>query len=277
MYGDGQTWSGEIYQDIVQTDPRASVAVDLVAIASQNNFFGAGQCGMPSGILGLGPDSLLLPGTSSYLAARTAAGMADQLAMHYCTSTGMLWLGGFDPTATTSPPRFVPMQSSRGYSVNLVDLLIDGTGTAPSPTGYGAALVDSGGPYMIVTPNAEHAIASKLAANASFQALFGDAASFFSSSNANHCKPLGMMRAQVDAQLPPLTLALGDGTTTIDLPATGSYLEVAESQGQIFYCPALFGVSAGPIDLGNSVVRSYVTIFDRAHQQMGFARAQSCP
>jgi len=170
----------------------------------------------------------------------------------------------------------VPMPPSDSYKVNLADILVDGASTASTATGYGAALVDSGSPYIIVTPNAEQAITSTLAANPSFQSLFGDI-TFFSSSTGSHCKALTMTRAQVDAQLPPLTLALGDGSTMLDLPATGSYLETIEKQGQTYFCPALFGLSPGPVDLGNALVRSYVTIFDRAHQQMGFAHAQPCP
>src|SRR3989442_1087142 len=38
-FGDGQMWSGEIFQDVVQADPGAAATVDLVAIATESNFF----------------------------------------------------------------------------------------------------------------------------------------------------------------------------------------------------------------------------------------------
>jgi hypothetical protein len=272
VYGDGQMWSGEIYQDVVQAGPGASANVDLVAITSQSNFFAPTACDMAQGILGLGPKKGLLPGTSSMMTALAATGVTDEFAMHYCPTTGMLWLGGVDPAVTTGAPQFVAMQSNAGYTVNLVDVLVEG---APTGTAYGAALVDSGGPYILVTPNAEQAIAGKLAANASFQMLFGDA-TFFSNTNVGHCKPLTLTRAQVDAQLPPLTMKLGDGSTMLDLPATGSYLQTYSEGGTTYYCPALFGMAGFGVDLGNTLVRSYVTIFDREHAQMGFAPAQAC-
>jgi hypothetical protein len=273
-YGDGQMWSGEIYQDVVEAGPGASANVDLVAIASQSNFFGSGECGMPQGILGMAPKAALVPGTTSYMTALAGTGIADEFAIHYCPNVGTLWLGGFDPGATTAAPTFVPMESAYGYFVNVVDVLVDGAGTAPPGTVYSGGLVDSGGPAIVVNPNAEQAIASKLAANPNFQTLFGDA-TFFSTSNAGNCKPLALTRAEVDAQLTPLTLKLGDGSTLLDLPATGSYLEAYDQGGQTYYCPALFGpLGWTGLDLGNSLVRSYVTIFDREHQRMGFAKTQ---
>jgi hypothetical protein len=254
-------WTGEEYEDHVGVGG-ASGGMDLYAISSETNFFEQGACGAPDGIVGMqgeGPYSL-----PSMVAA---TGLPDVFAMHECRGNGMLWFGGYDETSTTGTPIYTAMPDD--YSVGLTDVAIGGTSVGLPASTYGQAIVDSGGPAIIVPPAAYTAITEALGSNATFTSTFGSTA-WFTSGN---CVATGLTRAQLDAALP--TLGLSFGTTSVTLAATDSYLMTIDSQDGTTYCPAL-AADASFLDLGNSLIRSQVVVFDRVHRQLGLAPALPC-
>lgn len=93
------------------------------------------------------------------------------------------------------------------------------------------------------------------------------------------CITIAKTRAEIDAELPPLTIALGAPIVTIELPATAAYLQSLPTDNGTTYCSAILDdAGAGSIktDLGNTLIRAGVVIFDRGHAQLGFAHAPPC-
>jgi hypothetical protein len=200
-----------------------------------------------------------------------AAGVTDEFAMHYCLGQGDLWLAGYDPAATAADPMWTTMQQSALYTVSLADVAVDGTTAGIPAIDFGPALVDSGGPNLMFKPAAFAAVANLIGGSPAFQAKFGDASWF---TNAGHCVVLPDTRAELDAQLPKLTVRIGSPTISIDLPATAAYLQTFVTDHGVEYCQAMFAFPR--TDLGNTLMRAGVVIHDRAHGRLGFAAAPPC-
>jgi hypothetical protein len=139
---------------------------------------------------------------------------------------------------------------------------------------YGFAVVDSGGPAMFLPKPAFDAVTHALGDNSTFREQIGDPTAWFEHGT---CRQIAISRDQLDDALPVLSIAL-DGAT-LEMRPSESYLSVVRWRDQMLYCPALrpAGVAAGgALDLGDSVMRSHVVVFDRAGSRMGFARPKPC-
>jgi hypothetical protein len=273
-FGDGSSgWKGEIYTDAIAADTFPPITLAFTAITSQTNFFYAGSCGDPEGILGL--DAVLDPrgAPTNLLHELAAAGATDEFAIHYCLGHGDLWFDGFDPAATRSEPMWAPMDQGGGnYTVVLEDLAVDGTSLGLSAASFGQALVDSGGPNLLVPPAAFAALTTKIAASPAFRTKFGDATWFRTTGN---CKAIAETRAELDAELPRLTVLIGSPAISIDLPATAAYLQSYMTPNGMTYCQALYSFPQFT-DLGNTLYRAGIVIHDREHGRLGFASAPPC-
>jgi hypothetical protein len=260
--GGDMSWTGEEYQDTVAVGG-TTVSMSLYAITSEQNFFSAGECGGAEGILGMQGDGLTsLPSTFA------TAGITDEFAMHECRSAGTLWLGGYDPASITAPPTYVAMPDD--FDAQLTDIAVGGTSIGMPASSYGEAIIDSGGPSIIVPQAAYDAITSAVAASSTFATTFGDA-TWFDKQSCVADPPL--TKAQLDAALPTLSVQLD--TTTVAMAATDSYLMTIAQDGHTYFCPAL-ETQPSFLDLGNSLIRSHVVIFDRVHRQLGIATAPPC-
>jgi hypothetical protein len=284
QYGSG-SWSGEIYQDTVGAGTEAATPVDLVAIDTQVQFFEPIQCDSASGgmqgIIGLGPSSSALPGTNGYFDALVAKRkVLDIFATELCDSEGTLWLGGYDPSVITAPVQFTPLTrdvfAQYYYSVNLVSVAVSGTTVPIATSQYPDTVVDTGTSIFLMGMDAYSALTGAIASDPQFQSIFGGVA-FFSGQG---CATVSMTKAALDASLPALTLTFGSSPAiTVTAPPTESYLF---PYGQDQWCPALDGLAQSdqfPLAsiLGAPMLRSNVTIFDRANQRIGFAPHTACP
>jgi hypothetical protein len=260
--GGDMSWTGEQYQDTVEVGG-TTVSMSLYAITSEQNFFQRGECGAASGILGMQGD-----GAASLPSMFATTGIADQFAMHECRSTGTLWLGGYAPASITAAPAYVAMPDD--FDTLLTDIAVGGTTIGLPASTYGEAIIDSGGPSIIVPQVAYDAITAAVGSNATFASTFGDATWF--GKEACVVDP-AMSKAELDAALPTLSVELG--TTTVAMAATDSYLMTIDQAGHTYYCPALDTLPSF-LDLGNSLIRSHVVIFDRVHRQLGIAPTPPC-
>jgi hypothetical protein len=263
--------SGEVYQDTVTAGGRSGVQVALIDIASQTALPAPGNCDAAQGILGMAPASLLAPGTTSFPAQLAAAGVRDEFALHFCAASGNLWLGGYDPAAADGSPAYVDMHDDRYYTVALDDVAVAGTSVGVPASAYGQAIVDSGAPGLGLPQAAYDAAISMIAASPTFHTLFGDSSWF---AHQHVCTTLAMTPAQVDDALPKLTVQIGNPAISIDLPATASYLEPYAASTGTSYCPAIFPF--GVTDLGNTLIRAGLVIFDREQHHLGFAHTPPC-
>jgi len=206
--------------------------------------------------------------------------VADVFATELCDSGGTLWLGGYDPSATTAAPVFTPFTgdafSRYYYAVDLVSIAAAGTTVPIATPQFPDTVVDTGTSIFLMGLDAYTALTTAIAGDAQFQSIFGGA-SFFSSTG---CATVTETKAALDAALPALTLTFGSSPAiTVTALPTDSYL-FPFGQGQ--WCPAIDGLAQGdqfPLAsiLGAPMLRANVTVFDRANQRIGFAPRAMCP
>lgn len=276
-------WKGEVYEDSVALGAMAPVDVDLAAIVSQSSFFALDACGKNGyqGILGLGQTAIELAGTTSYLDRLAASGSPDVFAFHTCPSGGELWLGGYDPTAT---PVYTPMTAAtKFYTVILSEVKIAGQSLGLPATDYGAAFVDTGSTNFFLPGNAFTAVTAAIGKSAAFTQLFGAPSSFFSFGNPS-CTSVKKTKAELDSELPPLTLVFGSNPgAVVQAPATESYLfGESDGKGGTCYAPGLLETPSGypglpPVDLGAPILNGKLVVIDRAQHRVGFAQGAACP
>jgi hypothetical protein len=288
QFGSG-SWSGEIYQDSVAMKPASPVPVKLVSITNQSNFFQQGStCGNAAyqGLLGMSQPAAAVKGTNGFFDQVVAGGGADIFATELCDDGGTLWLGGYDSAATTGAPQWVPytsdLASSLYYAVDLETITV-GTTAVPFVTGsFKDSVVDTGTSVFLVGQTAYDALSAALSADAGFKQVFGaNAADWFKLQQGNPaCADLTQTKAQLDAALPPITMTFGASPgITVKALATESYLMPYPGMG---WCNAMIpqaqSATGFPLAsiMGAPILRSNVTIFDRANKRIGFAPHAAC-
>jgi hypothetical protein len=303
QYGDGSTWSGEIFTDMVALGSvMPEVAVGFVNITGENGFFD-GNMNLYQGIFGLGPSLLLEPGTTSYLDALKATGMSTSMSFELCDDHGTMWLGGYDPAAAAGPSVYTPIVGANGFwSVHVTDIALGGTSLPADPQAAGAPIVDTGTTLWYMPSGVVTAIMDAVNADPGKEALFGDAvlggfgggsgsgsgsgSGFGSGSgsgsggghhNSRCLTAAGVTADQVDAMLPPMSLTFPDGqggTVTLTAPATKSYLD---DFGNGRFCLNVSnGTNLGVSIMGDRFLRSFVTTIDIPNSRIGFAPDKGC-
>jgi hypothetical protein len=285
QYGSG-SWTGEVYEDAVAFDSRATTEVALVAIDTQSQFFQTIRCDSTSGgmqgIVGFGPAGSALPGTNGFFDELVArAQVPDVFATELCDTGGTLWLGGYDASSVTAAPQYVPFNTDAYspfyYTVNLTSVSVNGTSIPIATAQYADTVVDTGTSVFLLGLEAYGALTTAIASDAQFQKVFGGAA-FFASQG---CAAVTETKAALDAALPALTLTFGStAPIRVTMLATDSYLF---PYGADRWCPALDGIAQSSDEfplasiLGAPLLRSSITIFDRANHRLGFAPHAACP
>ncbi len=292
-YGAGGA-QGELYTDTAQLGSLQAVPVTVLAITTVMGTLGWG----PSyqGVLGLNPTpNTLVQGERDYFPQLVAKqGFADVFAVALCPEGGSLWLGGYDPSAVTAPPAFVPILPHYGrFLVNLTGMEVAGQSLAVPTSAYGPAVPDTGSAVIAVGQTIFDSAIAAIARNADFQALFGGS-DWFEGPVA--CTTVSKTAAELNALLPTLTLKFG--STSIEATATTSYLLQLQSKSGTRWCPGLVSLGAhnclgsasvgdsgpeagcppdtGLTILGDTFLRSQVVIFDQRNQRIGFA-PHACP
>lgn len=290
-YVDGSSWSGEVYIDDVHVPgSKPKVPTKIVAISgAENGFFVSGlaagamptpECtGVPNdGIFGLGPSVALAPGTESVVDQLVVAGMPDIYAVQLCEGTGKLWFGGFDRSVGTADPTYSPLvhvaysrkgPSTIGYSVDVADMQIGGKSVATS-TSFGSAVLDTGTTDLVLPKEVFNGMVAAVTASDGWKSVFASNPVF----SPPTCYEIDKTTAEIDSALPHISVMLKSGAT-LDLPPTGSYLQAFTKKEKPIYCPAIRDGGAivepgAKIIFGDAMLRSYVTIFDRAQQRAGF-------
>ncbi|HEV7558794.1 MAG TPA: pepsin-like aspartic protease [Kofleriaceae bacterium] len=269
-YGDGTSWSAENFSDTVELVGEGSnVNMRFGSIQMQNGFF---RGNIDQGIIGFGDPIIALAGTDSFVTKRTAAGDKAEFAFQLCPTSGTMWFGGYDSSATAAGPQFSPMvaisRTQPFYEVTISKATIGTTALSLS----GGAVVDTGTSVMIVPPAVETKLLSSITSSAGYTAIFGAQ----QLTDQNCVDPGTHTNAEIDAMLPPFTITLpgaaGNPPFTLSLPATQSYL--LAQQGAM--CLGVIGASGVPVILGDTVLRPFITIFDVENKQIGFAPQKGC-
>jgi hypothetical protein len=283
-------WSGEIWQDALTLGSAADVPVDFVAIASSYGgyFPGPGETETAyQGTLGLGPDALLLSGTSSYLQQSFAAGVTPEFAFQLCPQNGTMWIGGVDGSAEAAAPVTTALLGDGFpfYAVTIDSIAVGSGAPIGSAGDYGPVVVDTGTSVSLIPTAQLTQLIDAIQADAGYTSIFGDQS--LGSAAAPGCVVTAQTGADIDAALPPFHVSWpgsdGEPSAYADLPATKSYLLFDGSTGSgsdnewcLAFEDGTLILGDGNSLLGNSLMSSLVAVFDLGNQQMQFAPSQGC-
>nr|HEX4318138.1 pepsin-like aspartic protease [Kofleriaceae bacterium] len=272
-YGDQSSWVGEVFDDDVALGATAAVPVELAAMTEQTDFFQLGNA--LQGILGLGPDQLLDPDTTSFASELFATGVPSVMSFRMCRDHGDLWLGGTDADAMAAPAVYTPMlpiaPAQPFYAVSIASMGYAGT-TLGGAEDFGAMIVDTGTSFSFVPDPIASALASQINASPGYQQLFGS-----QTIGGASCVTTTATPAQIDASLPMLDVRFPDGaggTNELDLPATRSYLY--DNGGGSWCLDVLSNDGLGVTIMGDTMQMAMTTVFDVANQRIGFAPEAGC-
>ena len=284
-YADGSSWSGNIYTDMVGlAHGTPDVKLNFVDITKQHTFFSGNEY---QGILGMGPDALLDPGTNAYFDQAVSAGVTSTMAFELCPTGGTMWLGGYDTTHAMSAMQYTPILTSGVnsgfYSVDMTGISLGTTSLGATSATLDGPIVDTGTSLFYIPSAAETKLIATLNNNAAFKALFPNQTltdPTNSSSATAGCVNAAQSTtsSEIDNMLPTLKVTfagMGGGTFTLDAPALATYFYDAGG-GQ--YCLAIYGGGdQGNATMGDTFMRAFVTVIDTAGGKVGFAPTASCP
>ena len=275
-YGDGTGWKGEVFEDTASIGDGPAVALDFAAIQSSQGFFRQGSY---QGIIGLGPDAALLPHTTSYVTTAIQKGMAPQIAFQLCPDSGTMWLGGYDPAATTAPPVFTPMVSGAPYDmVRVGGASVGGADFGVTGADFGPTIIDTGTTMTFVPTAVLTKLVAAISAAPGYSQVFGT-----QKLDNQNCLTTTKSSAEIDAAMPPLGVAFpgaaGAGASApIAIPATRAYL-FAQGGGSYCFSVADSSQLAGSQKvslIGNTLLAGMITIIDTGTDQIGFAPQTGC-
>ena len=284
QFGSGQ-WKGEIFEDSVGPSGMVSVPMKLVSLTSQTGIFQDGSTcgGKPyQGLLGFSQPASAVAGTNGFFDQFVANKKgADVFATELCDDGGTLWLGGFDPAATTAAPQYVPFTtdslSSAYYSVDLQSISVNGTSVPITGSQSNDTFVDTGTSAFILADTVYSKLTAAIAAAPGVSSMLGSTFFTQSGNGLPGCANLKQTKAEIDAALPALTLKFAGGVSVQAL-ATESYLMPYQGLG---FCNALLSQPAAQFPIGSilgaPIMRSNVFIFDRAQKRLGIAPHKECP
>lgn len=296
-YGDGTGWTAEAYQDTVQVGPLPPIFDNIAAISSQSDsFFNSYDCfggsngtNSSQGIMGLAFSGLVSSPTVGFLDAIQApqiTSFPDKFATQLCMTGGQIWFGGYDSAYTTGAVQYTPISPPSGYSglyywVTINDIQVGGTTIGQPASAYGTPIVDTGTSVALLPTSVFNALQSAIAAYPAFQSLVGsgEASHWFTDGN---CISSTTQPSTLNGSLPQLTMVFpsaGSGNISVNMPATLSYIfYYKDVSDNLWYCPGVAPNSGvGLTIIGGTFLRSLITVFDRANNQVGFAPGQGCP
>ena len=312
-FGSGSL-SGNVYQDSVAFTalPTQSVPVKFASITSQTSFFqgitfaSKTQTGVIGFDLALaaqpcGTTTQPVTCTNGFFDQFTStySTVANEFALQLCDTSGTLWLGGYDSAATTGAPQYTSFLTTGldayYYSVDFESITVAGV-TTPVAVASGQftdSVLDSGTSVLLLGQTAFTNLTTAIASSSQFEQVVGaDAggANWFqpvqdpSDPTQSSVNCLSGTKADIDAALPALTFTFGSNPAiTVQAAPTESYLAYTSQAGQTGYCVAIAGVAQGadtfPLAaiIGAPALKSSVVVFDRAHNQAGFAPHAACP
>lgn len=276
-FGDGSGAKGMLVRDEFQWGD-VKFPVTFGGIASDSPDFERKQV---DGILGMAYKSLacnpscITPAFDAMLEQEKDEGMPDSFSICITYNSGRLVLGEYDPSLSTKKMTWVDLKLATPpsfYSFPLIgDLLVDDK-PLPLPS-YSRAIVDSGTTLIVFSTATFNKFKQYLLTHycnvpglCPGQGSSDDEESWF---QAAHC---AQILAEDRHHLPTLTFRL-EGFDLVMGPE--DYLINYASKGSEFWCVGIMSLDSmsGGIDviLGNTVMKKYVTQYDRANGRVGFA------
>ncbi|HVV86945.1 MAG TPA: pepsin-like aspartic protease [Kofleriaceae bacterium] len=283
FYEDGSGWRGEVFEDDVGFGlGTPDVRLRFGSMTRAIDFFDGN---VDQGILGLGPSELLEPYTTSIVDRLTEANEVPTFSFELCPTRGTMWVGGYDPSAAApgADVQYAPMlpidHHQPWYALDLQDLAMGGTSLGFGSAMLGLPIVDTGTTDTYIPLAAENAMLAAANAAPGYATVLAAPLTQTAGHDHDGCVAAvsGATAAMVDAVLPrmSMTFPTGNGTDTFTLTmtATQSYLY---DGGDGTFCLAIFDDGGEGGLLGDSFLRSFITVVDVAGKRIGFAPDAGC-
>ena len=284
MYADGTGWSGPIYSDTIGLgNGSASVSLKFVDIDKANGFF-SGENDY-QGILGLGPSQNAVSNTDGYFPTAVGAGTNNILSFDLCDNTGdnagTMWLGGDGGATKTQYTPLVPISINNPFYAFNVDALSLGETVVVSDAAatFSQPVLDTGTSLFYVPTSVYHSFETTLEVSSGFQTVFGNKTFASSGANAGCVQAIGVTDADVESNLPSISLSLprvtsGQPDFVITAPALDTYIY---NGGDGFYCLAIQdGGTQDPSTFGEAFMQAFHTVIDISGNRVGFAPPTTC-
>lgn len=270
-FGDGSGAKGILVRDILQWGDVA-FPVTFGGIRSDSPDFERSQV---DGILGMAYPSLACnPSciTPTFESMLETVKMPNVFTICITYDSGKIVLGEYDPELSTQKIAWVPLQLSNPpsfYSFPLIGHLRINEVELSLPS-YSRAIVDSGTTLIVFSHATFDKFKNYLQNNFCEVPGLCDKDSWF---RPAHCTKI----ADEDRlKLPTLKFAVRDFNITL---TSSEYLINYASKGPDFWCVGIMALDAmsGGVDVifGNTVMKKYVTIYDRENSQVGFAESNT--
>lgn len=271
-FGDGSGAKGVLVRDELQWGD-VKFPVSFGGINSDSPDFERSQV---DGILGMAYPSLacnpscVVPTFDAML--KTFPSMKDMFSICITYDSGRIVLGDYDPLLSTQKISWVPLALSPSpsfYSFPVVGNLLVNDKELQLPD-YSRAIVDSGTTLIVFTHATFNKFKTYLQANFCDVPGLCDEETWFKPAHCTKIKDDERMK------LPTLKIRL-QGFDILMGPS--DYLINYASKGPQYWCVGIMALDAmsGGVDviLGNTVMKKYVTIYDREKKNIGFAESDT--
>lgn len=272
-FGDGSGAKGVLIRDELEWGD-IKFPVTFGGIRSDSPDFERSQV---DGILGMAYPSLACnPSciTPTFEAMRDTVDIADKFTICITYDSGKIVLGDYDPLLSTKKVSWVPLQLSNPpsfYSFPLVGNLKVDDHELPLPS-YSRAIVDSGTTLVVFSHATFDAFKHHL------QSKYCHVPGLCAPGKQSWFRPAHCTKiADKDrAKLPTIRFAAKGFVITL---TPDDYLINYASKGPEYWCVGIMALDAmsGGVDviLGNTVMKKYVTVYDRENERIGFAESDT--
>jgi cathepsin D len=282
-YGSGHVVTSSVLNDLVTVGPvaaRANFGQMTTVTGGGANF----QFVPMDGLLGMAYQALSAVGSPTVFEFLVQGGqVADIFSMCMGGNKGELTLGGYEKSLADDSIVYVPIKQALYYTIASSGFFINGKPVSSySGDSYTYAemdtIIDSGSSDMFLPVGVFQNIYDAFHEMCHKHNLFGvcdvdDSDSLF----AGNCYA---MSSDDMKKFPDVTLMAQPGNIPL-VVSPKSYLKSVKSNGRVYYCLGMTPVEPyGPpsLLLGDTFMRAFLTVFDRANNRLGFANvSSSCP
>ncbi len=268
-FGDGSGAKGVLVKDVLQWGD-VKFPVVFGGIRQDSPDFERKQV---DGILGMAYPRLACNPSCvkpTFESARDHLKLKDMFTICMTDDGGKITLGAYDSRMATTNVTWVPMRLSNPktfYDMNLLGNLHVGERQLVLPS-YNRAIVDSGTTLIVFSKRAFRMLVRHL------QKYYCDIPQLCE--ERTWFRPAHCVRIQDEdrLKLPTLVFRLENFNITLD---ASEYMINYKSKGPDYWCVGLMALDSmsGGVDIifGNTVMKKYLTVYDRENERIGFAES----
>jgi len=263
-YGDGSQVYGAVKNELVSLGGYSATAPVAISYLQSSSFANVGGETHMDGLWGMAYP-VLNGGNPTVIDQLVNSGMPNVFSMCFNepavgNAGGYLVMGGIDTSMHTGTVQYTPITSFDYYSIGVSDLRVGSTALSLT---FPSTFVDSGTTFTYMPNNLYISVKAALR-NAGMSSNW-----FTTPSDGIPCSP------QVITALPTITYVfpkVGGGTFTVALSPSQYTIPCTQAGYRAF---GIIPTNDNTVILGDTFMRASNTVFDRAHNQVGFAPVSS--